>query len=168
MQDISFVQWATVEEIKLRGRVITMSCDLELLLLKIALVCLVSGKDEDVRNFKNLTMESKIAMINRELKKHFPEEYATNLKTIKYLDNIVAFRNKIAHCKIEWSNRKDKTYFNLLIISIIAEVQKPTLVKMTFTEFNERSEKMRQAILQILALLQKLEDKSKSIINQIQ
>jgi hypothetical protein len=116
MKELPFSQWTHIEEIKLRGRVMTMSCDLEFLLLKIIVASSAGKVNEVLLEFKNMTMETKIMLATLELKNNHPIEYEKFKSQLKYLDNINRFRNKFAHCKIEWDKNENRSFFNILLI----------------------------------------------------
>jgi hypothetical protein len=155
---LSFGQAVHLGEINIRGRAMTMSCDLEFILLKIIVACLADAPNEKAREFKALPMEQKIAMLKHDLKEYYPEHYTKYLTPIKALNKICIFRNKFAHCKIEWDKKqKDVSYFNLLIISDVKGKEKPQLIKMTFVEFERKMEKMRSALMQLVELCREIE-----------
>lgn len=124
--ELTFIQEMTLEEIKLRGRVMTVAADLEMLLLRIFLYCLVQTPDEVLYLFKKMVLETKISKAKKLLKEIHPSKYEEYKDTFKALKAISKFRNKFAHSIIEWDKKeKDKSYFNLLIIS---EIQKKDLI----------------------------------------
>lgn len=103
-------------------------------------------------------MEQKIAMMNHDLRKYFPNKRIKYLKAINSLSKICKFRNKFAHCPIEWDRKqKDMSYFYILIISDIDKQEKPSLIKMTYTEFANNVEKMRKIVLEMMALTVEIE-----------
>lgn len=156
-QQLSFIQLRMLDEIRLRGHVMMLSADLELLLLKIILACLADTPNEVARKFKSLPLEAKIAMLKHDLKIHGNEYYKKYIGSINKLDKIKNFRNKFAHCKIEWDN-KDISYFKILIISDVKGKEKPSLIKMTHTEFAKKTEQIRQILLDLVELYKEMED----------
>ncbi len=158
MQILTFAQTRFLEEIKLRGHVMSMSADLEFLLLKIIVACLADVPNEIAREFKALPLEAKIAMLRHDLKKHKSDLYNKYILSIKRLDKIKTFRNKFAHCKIEWDKKeKDVSFFYILIISDVKGKEKPQLIKMTYTEFYKKTEQMRANIMELLELCKEIE-----------
>lgn len=158
MTVFTFAQTRFLEEIKLRGHVMAMSADLEFLLLKIIVACLADAPNEIAREFKTLPLEAKVAMLRHDLKKHQLALYNKYLKAIKSLDKIKTFRNKFAHCKIEWDKKeKDVSFFYILIISDVKGKEKPQLIKMTYAEFYKKTEKMRATIMELLELCKEIE-----------
>ena len=158
MVNFTFAQLRFLDEIKLRGHVMSMSADLEFLLLKIIVACLADVPSEIAREFKTLPLEAKIAMLRHDLKKHQIDLYNKYIKSIKSLDKIKTFRNKFAHCKIEWDKKeKDVSFFYILIISDVKGKEKPQLIKMTYLEFYRKTEQLRAAILGLLELCKEIE-----------
>jgi len=157
--NLTFEQSRFLEEIKLRGQVMTMSADLEFLLLKIIIACLADIPTAKAREFKTLPLEAKIVMLKHDLKKYKNEQYKKYLSTIKKLDKIKIFRNKFAHCKIEWDKkRKDVSFFYILIISDVKGKEKPQLIKMNYSEFQQKTEQMRLVIMSLLELSKEIEN----------
>lgn len=158
MVNFTFAQLRFLDEIKLRGHVMAMSADLEFLLLKIIVACLADAPNEIAREFKTLPLEAKIAMLRHDLKKHQIGLYNKYLQAIKRLDKIKTFRNKFAHCKIEWDKKEnDVSFFYILIISNVKGKEKPQLIKMTYLEFYRKTEQMRVTIMELLELCKEIE-----------
>lgn len=158
MTRLTFTQLMMFEEIKLRGQVMVLSADLEFLLLKIIVACLADAPTEKAREFKTLPLEAKIAMLKHDLKKYKNDQYIKYLPAIKKLDKIKTFRNKFAHCKIEWDRKeKDISFFYILIISDVKGQEKPQLIKMTFSDFHKKTEQMRATIMELLELCREIE-----------
>lgn len=145
-----------IEEIKLRGRVMTMAADLETLLLRVILYCVIESPVDIVLEYKRMTLEVKICKAKEYLFRFHPEKLKEYLLPIKKLNKIALFRNKFAHCKIEW-NEKDTSYFNLLIISDKNDRESLSLIKMTYIEFEERLENMRQTMLSLGEMAESIE-----------
>jgi hypothetical protein len=157
--ELNFSQFTLFEEIKLRGNVMVLSADLEFLLLKIIVACLADVPNEKAREFKTLPLEQKIVMLKHDLKNHKIDQYNKFLPSIKKLDKIKTFRNKFAHCKIEWDKKeKDISFFYILIISDVKGKEKPQLIKMTYTEYWKKSEQMRAVLMDMLELCKEIED----------
>ena len=157
--ELTFIQEMSLEEIKLRGRVMTMATDLEMLLLRIFLYCLIQTPDEVLYFFKKMVLETKISKAKKFLKEVHPDKYEEYKSTFKDLKAIGKFRNKFAHCTILWDKKgKDKSYFNLVIIAEIDGKESFRIIKMTFYEFNEKVKKMLSVIMSLANLSKSIED----------
>ncbi|HEY0221153.1 MAG TPA: hypothetical protein VGC58_02950 [Candidatus Paceibacterota bacterium] len=158
----TFAELTKEKEVNLRGYVIMLSADLEFVLLKVIVACLADVPNEKARQFKSLPLEAKITMLKHDLKKYFPKHYLKYHETIKDLERIKKFRNKFAHCKIEWDKKKDVSFFYILIISEVKGLEKPQLVKMSYNEYNKNSTKMLKVIFSLTKLCTEIEAKFKS------
>lgn len=159
MNPLTFAQERLLHEIKIRGQVMVMAVDLEMVLLRIFLYCLVQTPDETIYEFKSMVLEQKIAKAKQLLKETFPEKLEEYKQEFKELKSISLFRNKFAHCFILWDKKKkDISYFNLLIITEIEEKERFQLIKMTLIEFVDRIEKMRKVIIKLGILSESIED----------
>ena len=156
---LTFSQSRFLEEIKLRGQVMAMSTSLEFLLLKIIVACLADVPNIKAREFKRLSLEAKIAMLRQDLKEYNSEKYTKYLATIKRLNKIKNFRNKFAHCKIEWDvKERDVSFFFILIISDVKGKEKPHLIKMTYVEFQKKMAQIKLTIMELLDLCKEIEE----------
>lgn len=154
--ELNIGQMQYLEEAKLRGLVMASSADLEMLMLKIIL-CVISDEPNDpIRKFRTLPLEQKIAMLKHDLKLYKLDLYKKHIKSIRQLEKIKSFRNKLAHCKIEW-NMKDTSYFNILIITDVKGKEKPQLIKMAYDEYYKKLKQIRSVIMDLLDLCRNIE-----------
>ena len=156
---LTFAQQRALEEIKIRGRVMVMAVDLEMILLRIILYCLVQRPEEIVLEYKTMTLETKIMNAKRYLLEIHPNKYAKYQSTLKKLQKICLFRNRFSHCIIEWDKKeKDTSYFNILIITEIEEKERFRFIKMTVEDFNKRCEEIRKSLMILADLSLSIEE----------
>ena len=98
---------ALLKEINVRGRYLTMSCDIEYCLLNIILFCNPNPTDHDrAGQFKQMTMGGKIDAVICDMKEYKNADY---LQYKEYFDGLTEFRNirnHAAHDKAEFINEQ--------------------------------------------------------------
>lgn len=94
--------WSMLEEIKMRGRVMQMSADLEMVLFRIIMYSVIEDPIEVDREYRKLSLGKKVEMMRNDLKKYHPSVFKKHIGLIKKLDKITEFRNIIAHKLILW------------------------------------------------------------------
>ena len=82
-ENLTFGQWKILHEVKIRGRFISLSADLEYYIIKIIVYC--DTKNPEIsRKFKNCMLSKKLTWLKEDLIKHFPEKYVLLGKLLLY------------------------------------------------------------------------------------
>ena len=76
---------ALIEESKIRGVFAALSADIEALLLRIILYCIVDKPNEAFRNFKNLTSGKKLKWAKKDLEQYDNLRYQKRIKDFEWL-----------------------------------------------------------------------------------
>ena len=144
----------------MRGIVLTISCDIEMALLYIMLYCIVDDPLPVIRNFKGMMMGGKIAATKRDLQKYFPEYYTQYESTFNDLSELNEFRAMMAHCKILWDKKdQDPTFFEIVDISKVNGEERFEAKKITFPEFDDKTNRLRKLVLKLAELANKIRRK---------
>jgi hypothetical protein len=156
LEKTPFNTWAHVTEIHLRGDIATMGADLELLILRIILYCIIDTPQTITRKYKKMTLGTKVKNMLHDLKKHKPHLSRKYSLTLKKLRNIVTFRNKLIHQRIEWE-KDQKSYFFLIKIADSKGEETASLERMTMQEYKTQMKITRETIMELTELSKEIE-----------
>ncbi|MFP5042303.1 hypothetical protein [Parasediminibacterium sp. JCM 36343] len=119
-ENLPFGQWKILQEIKIRGRFLSLSADLEYYIIKIIVYC-DAKNPEIVRKFKRCLLGMKLKWLKEDFEKHFPEKYKLLSVTLDLLETkLLTIRNHIAHCQIFFDeNEQDRSFIEILDIQFI-------------------------------------------------
>lgn len=104
-----------LQEAKVRGLCAAYSADMEALLLKIILYCIVGDASVAFREFRTMTLGSKLGWAQKDLSKYFPSKYADVAKHFDWLWQFNEYRGRLIHGDIQWI---DNDYNNFYILDI--------------------------------------------------
>ncbi|MBI1783036.1 MAG: hypothetical protein HYR66_16975 [Sphingobacteriales bacterium] len=104
-----------LEEAKVRGLCAAVSADMEALLLRLILYCIVDKPNEAYRKFRHLTLGQKIRWAKKDLKEFYPKKFEQHKNDFENLSKFNEFRGQLIHCDIIW---KDDTYNIFSVLDI--------------------------------------------------
>jgi len=123
-------------EIQIRGRFITMSCDIEYTLLNI-MAYSAPDPNNQIRRFKNMMMHEKINCTIADLKNHKPQYYD---EYKDYLDKLYSFkewRNDFCHYKMNFPDKEDLSKFDMVFVDEEGGIEGVKLRHYTISLYNE-------------------------------
>ena len=98
---------ALLKEIEVRGRYLSMSCDIEYCLLQILIFCNPDPNNHDRSGkFKKMTMGDKINTVICDMKDYKQTEYIQYKTWFDCLEEFRKIRNHAAHDKMEFINKE--------------------------------------------------------------
>lgn len=106
------------EEAKVRGLFAAVSADIEALLLRIILYCIVDKPNVAFHNFKKMTLGGKLHWAQKDLKKYDKQRYLQHKEDFDWLFKFNEIRGQLIHCDIVWSN-KDFSEFKIIDIQLV-------------------------------------------------
>ncbi len=119
------------EEAKIRGLCAAISADMESLLFRLILYCIIDDPSVAFREFSTMTLGGKLHWAQKDLKKYHHSKYLEHEEDFKWLWEFNKFRGQLIHCDFVW---KDKTYnqFDVLDIQLINDEWR--IVPITYTK----------------------------------
>ena len=93
------------KEILLRGSVLQVSARIEMVLLRVVLVSNADDMETAINGFKAKTMHQKIVAAKDALQLKYNSLYLKNEQAFIDLNEMRHFRNRFAHCIIEWDGQ---------------------------------------------------------------
>ncbi len=158
-RELTFQQECFLKEINLRGMCMVMSADMEALLLKIILYCIVDDPNATIRKFKGMMMGSKIEMAEKDLKQYHPEEYTKYEDDFKIMWEFNKLRVILAHCLIMWDEEKKSTDF-FYYTELIKEQENYRMVryKMLIQVVIDKLESFKGSIFKMACMAQRMID----------
>jgi hypothetical protein len=169
MKELNNGQIELLEESKIRGLCAAISADMESLLFRLILYCIIGDPSVAFRDFGKMTMGGKIHWAQKDLKKYHREKFLAHEEDFKWLWQFNEFRGQMIHCDFVW---KDKNYhqFDVLDIQLINDAWR--VVPITYTnqdvikklaDFGQMIKKFGETTLDIIEVVtQKYPELSKS------
>jgi hypothetical protein len=119
------------EEAKIRGLCAAISADMESLLFRLILYCIIDDSQVAFREFSKMTMGGKIHWAQKDLKKYHNAKYLEHKEDFKWLWQFNGFRGQLIHCDFVW---KDEGYneFDVLDIQLVNDEWR--IVPITYTK----------------------------------
>lgn len=99
-----------VKETKLRGICAAHSADMEALLFRIILYASIDDPEADGRDLTKMTLNDKIILARKDLKKNYPKTFAKHQKHFNALNKFNTFRGRLIHCDIVWDEKKPNEF----------------------------------------------------------
>ena len=99
-----------LKEAKLRGICAAHSADMEALLFRIILYASIDDAEAAGRDFTKMTLNDKIILARRDLKKNYPQTFAKHQKHFNALNKFNTFRGRLIHCDIVWDDKKPNEF----------------------------------------------------------
>lgn len=154
---LTFDQECYLKEVNMRGTCMTMSADMEGLLLKIILYCIVDDPHATVRKFKGLMMGKKIEMAEADLKHYHPDEYSEREEDFKVMWEFNRIRRILAHCLIMWDEEEKSTEY-FYYVDMIEEqgIYRMVRPRMTMKEVLDKIDAFKKSMLKMAFFTQKL------------
>ena len=137
-ETLPYGQWKILQEIKIRGRFISLSTNLEYYIIKIILYS-DTKNPETTRKFKVLPLSKKLSWMKEDLEKHFPKEFNSLAYTFDLLENkLLTIRNHMAHCEMFFDeNENDRSFIEIRDIMFIDGENKFEKIRYTLNELQE-------------------------------
>ena len=142
-------------EIDIRGRFMTMACDIEFMLLNIMVYCSPDPYNQ-IRKFKKMMMSDKIQNTIADLKKYKRKYYKEYKEELEELDEFKIIRNDLAHNRIDWENEQDLTKFKVIFVDDKGGIEGLMFKEYTIEYIKESIEKFRKLELSLASLFYKL------------
>jgi hypothetical protein len=98
------------ENMLLRGMVAQVSADIEWLLLRIILYCIVDDPSVAVRKFNKMTLGDKISWAKKDLEKYYHDKYKQHEKEFTHLLSFNNLRKLFIHGEIKWDNNQYNSF----------------------------------------------------------
>ena len=114
-------QTELLEEAKIRGLCAAYSADMEALLLRVILYCIVDDPSVAYREFSKMTLGSKIHWAQKDLMKYFPDKYNTHEQDFKWLWQFNEYRGRLIHGDIIWIPNDFNNFYVMAIEEINGE-----------------------------------------------
>ena len=118
-EDLPFTQQMQTQEVNVRGLYLSISCDIEVLLVDIIAKCEIANpaerEDFKVRKLAGLEMGKKLGRSVKSLTIYNPHLSAQFKTTFEMINDLLGLRNILAHSKISCDpNKKNKSilWFN--------------------------------------------------------
>jgi hypothetical protein len=148
--NLTFNQKCYLKEVNIRGICMTMSADMESILLKIILYCIVDDPNATIRKFEEMTLGQKLNMAKLDLKKYHLPQFKKYLTEFKQMEKFVKLRGKLAHCQIEWDeSEKDDSWFQYIDIKKVKGDYRMIKVKLSVKEVQNKFDVFRINILKM-------------------
>lgn len=149
-EQLPFNKWQILQEIKIRGRCIAASADLEFLLVKIIVYC--DTKNPIItRKFKRIKFDQKIKWAKQDLKRHHPTIYKSLEKYLNQIYKLKKLRNDLAHNKIDFDpNESDKSFILVREITFKDGENKLQTTTYTMKELDDALKEFREVIWEMV------------------
>jgi hypothetical protein len=138
-------------EIELRGKLLTMSCDIEWAMLNIMIHC-ADNPYEQVRRYHKMMMHEKIQNLIADLKRYNKRWYNEYEDTLNELWEFKEIRNDFCHHTIEWDGNSQQSFKILFIDDKESMTKKPY----TMAVIRDSMEKFRKLVLEMALLWDKV------------
>ncbi len=109
-------------EVEIRGKFMTMACDVEYSLLRIIAYSAPDPQNQ-LRKFKKMMMHEKIECTLKDLKTYKSHLYIEYESHLNKLMDFKEMRNHFAHHTIQFHNAPDLTTFKMIYVDEIAGVE---------------------------------------------
>ena len=154
---LTFDQECFLKEVHLRGVCMVMSADMEALLLKIILYCIVDDPNATIRQFEGMMLGSKLNMAKQDLKKYHPKEFKKYAQDFKQMEKFSKLRGKLAHCQMMWDeNKADSSFFYYIDIKKIKGEYRMIRPKLSIAHVTKKTDEFKQNILKMASVAQKM------------
>jgi hypothetical protein len=114
-------QQELLEEAKIRGLCAAHSADMEALLLRLILYCIVDDPSVAYRKFSKMTLGSKILWAQKDLLKYYPEKHALHEQDFEWLWQFNDYRGRLIHGDIIWIPNDFNNFYVMAIEEINGE-----------------------------------------------
>ncbi len=158
-ENLPFGQWKILQEIKIRGRFISLSVNLEYYIIKIIVYC--DAKNPEIsRRFKSCMLSTKLSWLKEDLEKHFPTKKIALANGFSILENkLLAIRNHIAHCDMYFDeNELDRSFIEVRDIKFIDGENKFEITKYSLAQLQAAVEEFKQVNIEFLKVWKDLVD----------
>ena len=142
-------------EIDVRGRFISMSCDIEWSMLNIMAYCSPDPFNQ-VRNFKGMMMNQKIECTIADLKNNKPDYYNEYKEHLDQLIEFKTIRNDLSHYRLDFHKKPDLTSFRVFLIDEHENIERVHYKEYTIQYLNDAVKRFRKANLKLAELVDKL------------
>jgi hypothetical protein len=133
MKELNSGQMELLEESKIRGLCAAISADMESLLFRLILYCILNDPSVAFRDFGKMTMGGKIHWAQKDLKKYHNDKYLEHEEDFKWLWRFNEFRGQLIHCDFVW---KDKDYYQFDVLDIQLINNQWRVLPITYTRQN--------------------------------
>jgi len=133
-------------EARIRGLFAAVSADMESLLLRFILYCIVDKPGVAFHNFKKMTLGGKIHWAIKDLKQYDNARYIKHKEDFDWLKEFNDLRGQLIHCDII-DNNSDFTEFTMMDIQLVEREWRIVQIKHTKENLLEQLMKFRMVIL---------------------
>lgn len=168
-ENLHFEQWKILMEMKIRGRFISLSTNLEYFIIKIIVYC--DAKNPEIsRKFKSYMLGKKLTWMKEDLKRYFPQKFNYLSVAFEMLENkLLSIRNHMAHCEMFFDeNEQDRSFIEIRDIKFIDAENKFERTKYSVDELQEAEQEFREVNKYFLKVWKELVDEynSNQLISQ--
>jgi hypothetical protein len=154
---LTFEQECFLKEVNMRGACMTMSADMEALLLKIILYCIVDDPNATIRQFEGMMLGAKLQMAKGDLRKYHPKVFTKHSAEFKQMEKFTKLRGKLAHCQIMWDeNGKDSSWFYYIDIKKIKGEYRIIRPKLSVEYVGKKMDAFKKSIFNMAEVAQKM------------
>ncbi len=151
---------ALEQEARIRGLFAAVSADIEGLLLRIILYCIIDKPNVAFHNFKNMTLGGNLQWAIKDLKQYDIKRYLKHKEDFDWLKKFNTIRGQLIHCDII-KHSKDFLEFTLIDIQLINKEWRIVQIKHTKLALLDQLFEFKKVIL-------RLADTCKEMIEEVQ